>query len=379
MPPSSTETPHHDEIIHLAQNDPSRAAKALGDLSVAQLVSLVCETPLRRRQKILEALPEPETVIPLLPPAELCFTVKTLGLADAGWLLAHATTEQVVLAVDLDVWKGLEIERPALSSWLHALAHTPRSALLRALQSLDPELMVLLLQSRVEVFQKPASDEDWQPPEASKTLEGQFYYRARAEGDDLEEIEIALRALFEDDYWRYFRMMQGAIWELPSNEEEFALRWRTGRLQDLGFPPRDEAVALYAYLPAEQLHEIPAGQTPLDVRAWQLPAWIRSLPATPAEGQRLFRAIAALTGEERTACFYAFVALANKVAVADELPLSDPESIPRAIQKSARIAGVGLAHLSTHHALEDPQVLQTVALERLFRVGANLERKPGAR
>ena len=160
MPPSSTTAPSHDEILDLARRDPGSAKQALADLSVEQLVSLVCETPLRRRGKILEALPEPETVIPLLPPAELCFSVKALGLADAGWLLAHASAEQVTLAMDLDVWKGYELERPALSSWLRALAHTPRSALLRAVQALDPELMVLLLQSRLEVFQKPAGDED---------------------------------------------------------------------------------------------------------------------------------------------------------------------------------------------------------------------------
>ena len=373
MPPSSTTAPSHDEILDLARRDPGSAKQALADLSVEQLVSLVCETPLRRRGKILEALPEPETVIPLLPPAELCFSVKALGLADAGWLLAHASAEQVTLAMDLDVWKGYELERPALSSWLRALAHTPRSALLRAVQALDPELMVLLLQSRLEVFQKPAGDEDWQPPVGAKTLEGQFYYRARVEGDDLEEVEITLTALFEEDYWRYFRMLLGAIWELPSNEEEFALRWRTGRLQDLGFPPRDEALAVYAFLAPEQLDEIPAGETPLDITPWRLPAWIPSLPATLPEEQRLFRAIAALADEERQACFYAIVALANKVAVADGLPLSDAESTPRAIQKTARIVGNGLSHLSSCHALDDADVLRSVSLERLFRVGANLD------
>lgn len=373
MPSPPTEAPSHSEILDLARRDPGSAQRLLGDLSVSQLVSLVCETPLRRRGQILEALPEPETVIPRLPPAELCFSVKALGLADAGWLLAHASAEQVTLAMDLDVWKGDELERPALSNWLRALAHTPRSALLRALQSLDPELVVLLLQSRVEVFQKPAGDEDWQPPSAAKTLEGQFYFRARAEGDDLEDVEIALRALFEDDYWRYFRMLLGALWELPSNEEEFALRWRSGRLQDLGFPPRDEALAVYAFLPPEQLDEIPDGETPLDVTSWRLPVWIPTLPAVPPEGERLFHAIVALAADERQACFYAFVALANKVAVADGLPLSDAESTPRAIQKAARFASLGLARLASHHTLDDVQLLRSVSLGRLFRVGANLE------
>ncbi|MGE4649988.1 MAG: DUF6178 family protein [Myxococcota bacterium] len=373
MPPALPAPPNHGKILDLARSDPDAAKQIVADFNVEQLVGLVCETPMRRRKLVLELLPEPETVIPLLPEAELCFTVKALGLADAGWLLAHATTEQLAVAMDLDVWTGYEVNRPALSDWLRALAHTPRSALLRALQSLDPELFVLLLQSRVEVFLKPAGDEDWQPSEGCKTLEGQFYYRAIADDDDLEDVNIALHALFEEDYWRYFRMLQAVIWELPSTEEEFALRWRTGRLQDLGFPPREEAVSIYAFLEPEQLDAIPDAAAPLDVAPWRLPVWIPSLPAARSEGHRIFRAIAELEEDERQACFYAFVALANKVAVADDLPLSDAESTPQAIEKAARTIDAGLGHIASRHELGDTQVLRSVSLEHLFRVGANLE------
>jgi hypothetical protein len=40
---------------------------------------------------------------------------------------------------------------------------------------------------------------------------------------------VLLRTLFEEDYWTYFRLMQGALWELASDTEEWALRWRSGR------------------------------------------------------------------------------------------------------------------------------------------------------
>jgi hypothetical protein len=66
------------------------------------------------------------------------------------------------------------------------------------------------------------------------------------------------------------------------------------------------------------------------------------------------------------------VAVANKVAVTDRLPLGDAESTPRAIEKAARLINDGLAHVAAENALDDPQVLREVTLERLFRVGANL-------
>ena len=113
-----------------------------------------------------------------LPDAELCFVVKAQGLHDAGWILAHATPEQIVASVDLDAWQAHELDVAVLSEWLAALADGERPGLLRAAQALDPELLVLLLRSRIGVVQKPNDDEGWQPPERSQTLEGAFHYVA---------------------------------------------------------------------------------------------------------------------------------------------------------------------------------------------------------
>ena len=66
------------------------------------------------------------------------------------------------------------------------------------------------------------------------------------------------------------------------------------------------------------------------------------------------------------------MAVANKVAVADRLPLGDAESTPRAIEKAAQLISDGLERVAADNALDDPQVLREVTLERLFRVGANL-------
>jgi hypothetical protein len=87
----------------------------------------------------------------------------------------------------------------------------------------------------------------------------------------------------------------------------------------------------------------------------------------------VFQAIAALDADERLASFYAFVAVANKIAVADRMPLGDAESIPRAIEKAARLIDGGLAHVAAENGLAAAEVLRGVSMERLFRVGANLE------
>lgn len=363
----------HQRLLALARRDPVAAGNAASALPVDAQVALVCETPVAQRAALLGALDKPEEVIPALPEAELCFTVKALGLADAAPILEYATPEQVVASLDLDVWKGQEPDLATFGEWLTALASTESRALVDGVRAIDPELTVLHLQSRLQVWLKPAGDEDWQPPIGSQTLEGQFYFSAISEDDDIETLVTLLRALFDQDYWTYFRLMQGAIWELPSDLTEWSLRWRTGRLEDLGFPTWDDAMRIYRFIAPRDRARLDADPRPLDVEAWRLPIWLPGLPTTRSAEHRVFRAAGELQPEERRAFFYAFVALANKVAVADRLPLSDAESTPRAIEKAARFASDGLAHVAAESGLPDATVLRRVSVERLFAVGANLD------
>jgi hypothetical protein len=365
--------PEPRRLLKLARQDRAAAARALAELPLEQQVAAVCETPASSRGELLDLLPAPELVIPLLPEGELCFTLKAIGLADAVWVLEHATPAQVVACLDLDAWTGFAPDRERLSAWLDALAQTGPDALLRSVQGLDSELLVLYLQRRVEVSLRPAGDDDWQPPPGAQTLDGQFFLAARDEGDDLEAVIAMLQVLFERDYWTYFRYLQGSIWELESDMEEWALRWRSGRLEDLGFPPWDEAMRIYGHLPPHRLADA------LDVSEFHLPVWIPRLPAGAGGQRALFEAIARLSDDERGACFYALVALANRIAVADRLALAEPESVPRALGKGIQLVDAGLAFVAAEHRRDPSDVLRRVPMERLFRVGANLrpdEAKP---
>lgn len=359
-------------VLDLATRDRRAAGQALAELSLEDQVGLVCQAPVGRRASLLELTPEPERVVPLIPVAELCFTARAVGLADASWLLEHATPEQIVACVDLDAWSGLTPDQAAMGEWLATLAEAGPETLLRAAQSLDAEMMVLYLREHAEVYLDPADDE-WEPPDGCQTIDSQFHFRARTANDDLAPLVALLHALFRDDYWLYFRLMQGVIWEMESDLEEWSLRWRTGRLGDLGFPSWDEAMRIYGYVRPENRADIPDNVDPLAVSEWMLPVWIESLPAAADSPHAIFRAAADLDDGERRAFFYAFVALANKVAVADAMPLSDVETLPNAIEKVAVVASHGLEYIAQECSLTLPDVLRRLTLERLFRVGASID------
>ena len=362
-------------LLALCRRDRAAARQAMGNLSESQQLALVCDAPVNRRAEILDLAPHPERLVPAIPPAELVFTIKSIGLESAIWLLDLATPEQVTAAIDLDAWRGHTLERGRRDEWFDALAEIEDDPLARDLDALDSEMLVDWLGYRIMVEQKPDGDEGWQPPDGSQTLEGQFHFVALHEKDDLASVVRFLRLLFERDYWSYFRLMQGVLHELPTENEEWANRWRTARLQDLGFPPWDEAMALYRHLPPAERGRIDARAAPLDVAEWHLPVWIPTLPAGRESRHRIFQSIADLEPEERRAAFYAFVAVANKIAVADRMDLSDAETINCAIEKAAIWMSRGLDLVTEENALAPVEVLRSVALERLFTVGANLDPK----
>ncbi|HIM02814.1 MAG TPA: hypothetical protein EYG46_17695 [Myxococcales bacterium] len=362
------------KILVLARKDKRAAATALKHLSLDEQVALVCETSLQRRSAMLELLDQPEDVIPLIPEAELCFTIKAVGITDGSWILEHATESQLVACADLDAWQGIVPNIDSMGSWLEIFAEAGEETLLRAAHSIDTELWVLYLRDRILVELKPNDNESWQPPAGGQTLDGQFYFTARRDSDDVAAIAQLLAKLFVADYWLYFRLMQGTEWEMDSDLEEWAMRWRSGRLQDLGFPTWDDAMRIYGFLRPDKRAELPTENITLDGAEFALPVWVPPLPATHDAKHAIFRAAAKLDTDERQAFFFSLITLANKVAMADGVALGDLETLPNTIEKIATLASLGLEFVATEHGIDLATAVRRANLERLFRVGANLDR-----
>jgi hypothetical protein len=101
--------------------------------------------------------------------------------------------------------------------------------------------------------------------------------------------------------------------------------------------------------------------------------WIPNLPEGRDSRHLIFRTIAGLEADERRSAFYAFIAVANKVAVADGLELSDAETTAKAIEKAALWISRGLEFVAAENRLDAAEVVRRVSLDRLFQVGANLD------
>lgn len=364
--------PRVRELVRLAQTEAKTARAAMAELSLEDQVAVVCETPLAMRVRVLNLAENPEELVPLLPEAELCFTCKAIGLDDSSWLIAQATPQQLVACVDLDAWTGLKTDMGKLDHWMASIVEAGEETIFKAASSLDPEMLALYLRAHADVELKPSGDEDWQPPEGGLTLEGQFYVIARKKNDDVAALMRMLRVLFEKDYWLYFRLMHSVREESLTEVQEWALRWRSGRLEDLGFPAWDRAMRIYGVLRPTQWADVPEEADTVTVGDWDLPVWITELPAARESGHSLFHAVAELEEEERARFFFAFIALANQIAVADQKDLGDAETLPSTLEKAAQVSSLGLDYVASENNLARAEVLRRLSPERLFRVGVNL-------
>jgi hypothetical protein len=368
-----TTFPTARKLLKLAEKDYALARSEMRTLSDEEQVAAICEAPIAMRGALLELAEAPEVLIPLFPEAELCFTCKQVGVSDASWILDYATTDQILACIDLDAWSGLSPAMEKLDGWIAALAEAGEESLLRASQAMDPEMIALYLRNLADVELKPAGDEDWQPPEGGQTFEGQFYLIARQPNDDLAPLLRLLHVLFQKDYWLYFRMMHSVREEAESEITDWALRWRTNRLEDLGFPSWDRSMGIYGHLRPERLADLAPEPIATEQNAWNLPVWITSLPAAVDHQHAIFRAVVDLDAEERTSFFYAFLSLANRIAVADRRDLGDSETLPDTMEKAASITSLGLEFIAQENRTTTADVLRRTDLSRLFRVGVNLQ------
>lgn len=366
--------PEARQVLDLSRRDKKAATALLSALSLADQVDVVCETPLASRAKMLELTPAPEEVIPHIPEAELCFTVKAVGMMDGSWILEYATPEQLIACADLDAWSGISPDLDSFGSWLSVFAEAGEETLVRAAQSVDAELWVLFLRDRIFSDLKPNDDEGWQAPVGAQTLDGQFYFTAKRKSDDVAAIQKLLQSLFQADYWLYFRIMQGIMWEIDSDLEEWASRWRTGRLEDLGFPSWDESMRIYGFIRPDQRSELSENEIEFPAPGGNLPVWMPRMPAARETKHAVFRAAAELGPDERRSFYFGFISLSNKLAMADGMALGDPDTLPNAIEKVASLASGGLEYIAKEHAMSLADVVRRTSLERLFRVGANLDR-----
>lgn len=234
----------------------------------------------RRGTRLLEAADQAREVA-VLEPLEAYFITKELGLDHARPIIMHFSEEQLQACIDLSCWHNNDFQTTELADWLTAYAEEGGTALAHAFFSMDIEVQVLFLAQTLTIY----SFEDDQIPEYDpecqlRAVTPDSLYLLEVKGDrsmPLNPLGL-VGALYQYDAERAGHLMTDVRWELPSQLEEDALRFRSGRMHELGFVPPDEAAILFTP-PRNQ--PPPLHAEPLESAATRLPALYAGLMVVP--------------------------------------------------------------------------------------------------
>lgn len=318
----------------------------------------------RRLDLILDAR-DPGALVRALPADELYFTIREVGLGDAVELVQLASAEQFKVFLDLDAWRQGRFEARRALPWLRAARagalDDPKAAarLARKMRALDPEVRLLVLREALVVHDlKVVEDPHVESDRTFRTADGAYLVEFLVEGSEYLAVRGMIDDLEAEEPFQLSRLLAALTWELPSELEETALRWRTGRLADLGYPSLEEALSWYARPPAR-----PAEAPGNPARA---PGFFL---APLAEGSLLARAAAGLPAEERLALELQLVGAGNAVMVADGVDPVDLDQVRAAVAGARAMVELGLSALAGGDAARAAEALSGTPVKRLFQEG----------
>lgn len=358
--------------LALLKRDPVLAEKAFQHLSVAEQRRYVLQAPLAQRPDLCALALDSVALIRALPAEEVWLTIRAVGMNDAIDFFRSAAPEQVQFCLDVECWHKDQWVPDATFDWLRLVAAGGADKVVEYFTHGDIELIGLFCKRWISVYlrvqdEDPADAVTWPRPEPPMTLDGVCYWQVAD-----EHIEQWLRPMLElygkVDPTGLRRLLDAVIAMTPAEQEEQAYDWRGRRLAEAGFPPWDEAIAVYRRLApgdlAKQARRGAASTSPSEA----MPLGFALVPV--GETALLLReALAQLTDVAlREACGFELARLANRLVIADGHGIR-VETIRQVLHKAIGYVNIGVELASNGELARAVTVLQEHWLTPLFQLG----------
>src|SRR5216684_2403619 len=337
---------------------------------------------------LLLSAPDPEALVQSIPEHELYLAVLEVGPDDAAEVVALASPEQFRHFVDLGAWPRRD-EGPdprAVLRWLHLAreggGHSDRAQqrYLDKLAQLDAEMRSLVLRKamRVHDLQEETDPAVADPGRTFRTPEGRYLVEFLPEGGEFGTLKQLLDDLYAEDVLGTTRLLESLRWEVPTELEETARRWRDGRLRDLGFPDLDEALAFYAR-PARPPSSPSASTSPSPSPSPSTPAPTSTSPSpSPSPSTSLTArnepppsllesALSRLDAGDRAE--EGLVYALNAALVASGVSMDEPEDVRAALGDARATLALGLETLSGGDADRAAAALAKRPSREIFQAG----------
>ncbi len=250
---------------------------------------------LARRGERLLATTDLADEVASLEPLEAYYIVREIGLDLALPVLVLLSHEQLQACIDLDCWQRYDFAVDSLDEWLSAFALAGPETLAQAFFSLDYVVQLLCLTQTVTVYDPDMDEVPEEEEDASRAMTPDGFYLLELHPDVVLKTHafILLDALYQYDLEATHGLLSAVRVDPRTQIEEEALRFRNGRMQDLGFVTPDEAGVLFSRPGPGQ--PLPRPRQPLDHALARVP----SIYATPLSATSLLQqALSLITDQD---------------------------------------------------------------------------------
>lgn len=326
----------------------------------AELVRRLADLSAKRRAEAMLDTVDGRPLVSTLPAEDVYATIIDVGLADSTELVQLSTPEQFVAYVDLASWQKDRIDPLEVLHWLRAARGDDDQAFMQKLSALDIEVLELMYKKLARLHDLEENPDVDTEGVTMETPDGKFLVEFTIEGVD----EAALRRLTFDlmahNPFELSRFLEAVRWETPTELEEAAFQFRQARLQDLGFPPMDEATKVFAWVDPEKVAVKAAGS---------------ALAASQGHVDLVSAAFRGLDEIERQNLEGEVRYLVNCVLVAEGAEPGDPAAVRQYSEYARDILDLGLEHLTGARAELASEVVREKTLKEIFQLGFSLTLK----
>lgn len=324
----------------------------------AELVRRLTDlAPRHRLDAMLEEV-DGRALVRSLPAEDVYSTIIDVGLADSTEIVQLATPEQFSTFVDLAAWQKDRIDPLEVLHWLRAARGDDDEEYVAKLQALDVEVLELMFKKLALIHDLEENPDVDTEGVTMETPDGRYLVEFRVDGVD----EAAMRRLTFDlmahNPFELSRFLEAVRWEAVTELEETAYQFRRARLEDLGFPPLEEAQKVFAWVDPDKVG--PKGGAGA---------------ALAAPGQRVDYVATAFHGldpVERQNLEGEVRYLVNCVLVAEGAEPGDPEAVKRLSEQARDYLDLGLEHYTGGDASRATDVVRETTLRALFQCGFSL-------
>lgn len=307
----------------------------------------------RRGERLLAATDLAEEVA-ALEPLEAYYIVREIGFDQALPILLKLNQKQLETCVDLDCWDRYDFAVDSLDEWLATFSLAGPETLAETFFSLDYVIQLLFLSKTVTVYdpdtdQVPQKDKE---KGTSRAMTPDGFYLLELKVDMGLKIHpfTLLDALYQYDLTATHQILSEIRVDLSTQIEEEALRFRNGRMQDIGFVTPDEANILFSRPASRQSSHRPQRSTT------DVPIRVPSVYAGPLIKTTLLQqALSLITDQENLALLeQEIVWTINSAIIAYGEKTKDTKQIADIAKRVRDTISLGLESLLVQQEFEGP-------------------------